>query len=475
MKASAPFLARAHELSDAGKVDSLLEVIDNLLNSSPGSLRQVGELLATNHSNECYDAPRREKLEKLLARVTTMLKSAAPSAADNALFFRLRLKHADILEMLGRSRTAASLRNNWLRRAPKQETSPSGDRFRVMFKLRRYREAFTEGEALLDRYAPLGDGARKALSWPWRNVQAENFERLKGALSGELAALRKLLDARPESVWALFYSGVILQRCGDAVALDALVPLIKRGRGRYDWMWFEIGRAKLFGMDFRGARDAFVRARDAVPPIDWRTLAYLGEAYMCLGEPRRALEQFSRSEKDASPSRLGETLSWKGELLLWSGAYREASRTLDRAIELDAPYAHCWRGASAVCLGRPADALAHLDAAIRLKPQDLEARIWRGEANRLLGDTRAALSDLDYVLDRSHSIWALINRALLRAADGDRAAMIRDCERIPMEMIERGKSGPGAKPAERLRRLLRLAKGFRRDEAYAQAVWTRNC
>ncbi|UPT75018.1 MAG: tetratricopeptide repeat protein [Elusimicrobiota bacterium] len=165
-----------------------------------------------------------------------------------------------------------------------------------------------------------------------------------------------------------------------------------------------------------------------------------------------------------------------GELELWLGGYARALELTARACRMGAPFAHGWKGAALLKLGRPARALKQLDHALSLFPNDAEARLWRAETNRELGRHREALKELETVLPE-HRVWVLVNRALCRYALGDAAGMASDVESLPENVVAHvrarsGLEGPldPARTARLLEAALRLGRGFRRAE-YGQAVW----
>ena len=110
-------------------------------------------------------------------------------------------------------------------------------------------------------------------------------------------------------------------------------------------------------------------------------------------------------------------------------------------------------------------------------PRDFEAYVWRGEARRELGLYREALKDLNEE-SLAHKkreppiwLWALVNRALVKAALGDAAGLRADFDALPSYFTEylRAKTGLGD-PEALLKASLELSRGFRREE-YRQAIW----
>lgn len=109
-------------------------------------------------------------------------------------------------------------------------------------------------------------------------------------------------------------------------------------------------------------------------------------------------------------------------LHLWRGEFRQAAQHAANAIALNPghPAARRIRGAAAAMQGRPALALAALDAAIQLDPRDAEAFVWRAEVRRRLGRLQDALEDLTRSLALVPAqLGAFINSALVKLALGE--------------------------------------------------------
>ena len=68
-------------------------------------------------------------------------------------------------------------------------------------------------------------------------------------------------------------------------------------------------------------------------------------------------------------------------------------------------------------------------------------------------------------------LWARFNRALVKAALGDKPGMIADFEAIPAFVVRHIQDKAGLTGIEEILQAgLRLSRGFRRDE-YRQAIW----
>lgn len=347
--------------------------------------------------------------------------------------------------------------------APGRELSRA-DRFKALMRLGRCAEAVRLAETIIDAGAALPD--LRAFCDPWERDNRPDRE----APQTDLAALSRALRTAP-GPWRGFYLGSLggPKGLGHFDALPA--------GGRYRWMHYNAAMEALFSGRFRRAVRSFhIALRHE--PMDWRAHGYLSEAYACIDEPARARAQMARGLAAAPGSERAQVYAWWGELELWLGGYARALALTTRACAMGAPFAHGWKGAALLKLGRREEALAQLDAALRLYPNDEEARLWRAEAKRELGRGREALEELKTVT-LQHWVWVLFNRALAKRALGDERGMTSDFERLPPAVIahvrrELGLRGSApldpARTAELLEAGLRLARGFRRGE-YGQAVW----
>lgn len=353
----------------------------------------------------------------------------------------------------GSARLALSLLARWIGTPEEERAELSlavakgsvlsrADRFRALMRLGRCREAARLGEEILDDGVTLLE--LRAFWDPWEKDNRPDRE----APLGDARALR----AAP-APWRGFYLGGALPR-----------------GPRYRFMHYNAAMEALFSGSFRAAVRSFrvaLRGR----PVDWRAHGYLAEAYACVDEPSLARREMARACAAAPRLERAQALAWRGELDLWLGHYDDALERTTRAAAGGSPFAHGWRGAALLKLGRREEALAQLDAALRLYPGDEEARLWRAEARRELGRFRESLADLELVT-RQHRVWILFNRALAKRGLGDEAGMKADFEALPAEVAARAAfaAGPRAEIAEILEAGLRLGRGFRRGE-YGQAVW----
>jgi tetratricopeptide (TPR) repeat protein len=114
------------------------------------------------------------------------------------------------------------------------------------------------------------------------------------------------------------------------------------------------------------------------------------------------------------------------------GRYAEALADLDRAIGLqpDDAWAIARRGEAYRLMGRYAEALADLDRAIGLQPDDAWAIASRGETYRLMGRYAEALADLERAIGlQPDYAWAIARRGEAYRLMGRYAEALADLER----------------------------------------------
>lgn len=414
-------------------------------------------------ASEREAAARRERAALLRERALAYDVPNAPERREEALAAWRAAASADPAD--GSARIAESLLLRWvgrpaeeraaLRRAlAKGSVLDRAARFRALMRLRRCAEAARLAERTLDAGPSLAD--LRAFWDPW---EKDDRPERGGPEADWRAVGRSLRGVR--GPWRAFYLGML-----DGPRGLGHFDGLPRG-GRYGWMQYGAAMKALFSGGFRRAIDSFgVALRRA--PADWRGHGYLAEAHACVDEPALALRQMARAAAAAPPPERAQALAWQSELDLWLGDYETALARASRAAELGAPFAHGWKGAALLKLGRPAEAAAQLDRALAMYPHDDEARLWRAEARRELGRFEEALDDLAGVT-RQHGVWILINRALARRALGDEAGMRADFAALP-EAVARRLLAADARLPEALEAGLRLGRGFRRGE-YGQAVW----
>jgi tetratricopeptide (TPR) repeat protein len=342
---------------------------------------------------------------------------------------------------------------------------PRADRFRALMKLGRHKEAVAAAERILDEGPSVNDLRVFWDPWEWDD-RLPRSDRLK-----ELKRLERALGRKP-SPWLHYYRAELLGPDGAA----EFQPIAAFPRARYGWMFAKAGLSAHCGARFEQAVAWFKLALEA-KPADWRTHGFLAEAYLCLRRPAEAFAEMEKARRAAAPEDAGQALAWSGALDLWLGRYEEALVRLEKACALDAPCAYSWRAAALLKLGRPAEALEKLDDALRRYPRDFEAYVWRGEAKRELGLYAEALRDLNeekLAVPKQEPpiwLWALVNRALVKAALGDGPGLKADFDALPAYFVDyvRAKTGLSDREAV-LRASLDLSRGFRREE-YRQAIW----
>lgn len=341
----------------------------------------------------------------------------------------------------------------------------AGDRFRALMKLGKHKEAVAAAEKILDAGATLNDIRIFWDPWEWDDRRPRE-DRLK-----ELKAFERALGPKSKSPWLHYYRAELLGPDG----LDHFAPIASFPAARYGWMFSKAGLSALCAARFDTAVKWFKIAAKS-RPVDWRTLGFLAETYLCLLRPDDAFAELEKMQALAGPD-AGQVLAWRGAIDLWLGKYEDALVKLDDAVRLDAQCAFCWRAAVLLKLGRPDEALAGLDETLRRFPRDFEAYVWRGEAKRALGRYADSLKDLN---EESYDdpkreppiwLWALINRALVKGALGDRAGLEADFKAVPAYVVDYIRAKTGLDDPEKILRAgLELARGFRREE-YRQAIW----
>lgn len=399
----------------------------------------------------------------------SLLKEALRSLDAPARHLRLTL--ASVLLHQGKPDEVKSV----LAAPASTETSWKGsiperlDRFKTLVFSKEYRLAFKEAERILDRAS--SSDVVAVLALPWGNLHSDNDAGVvRSALESDIDVLSRLA-ARARTPWPFFYRAVLLSACGEHGSEGAFEDVVRFSRRRYGWMWLEVGRARMARSNFAGAVEAFGIALASVKPEDWKIRAYRGQAAMLLGKRGMAFKDFDAACRVAPASERGEAIAWAGEMHLWRGSYALAKRLLDEAVALGALYAYGWRAGARLGLGDVTGALADADQALRLYPNDQESRVWRGEALRILGRHAEALD----VLGRAPvGVWARVNRALAFAALGDAQRARADYDLLPNALVSAARKSLKSRRGrikEILERCLALARGMRREESYAQAIW----
>lgn len=405
-------------------------------------------------SSQAYRSSTRiARAGKLLARLLKLEPAAA----------RPRLIAGGILFASGEVARGRALISQALR-LDRGELDP-GEVFAGLMKLGRYKEAIAAAERILDVKPSLA--ALRALRDPWEWDDRPLAERAR-----ELLKLERALAPRARRAWVPYYRAD-LRGPEELRQFAALAALPRR---RYGWMFAKAGLAALCAGRFQEAEKS-LRGALSYKTTDWRTRGFLAEALLCQGREAAAFAEMDRALPEAPADEAGQVAAWRGAFDLWLGRYESAIKRFDEALALGAPYALTWKAGALLKLGRAREALALLDKALELFPRDLEAYVWRGEAKRRLGLHKEALKDLDEPTltdpDRATPIWlwALFNRALVKAALGDRAGLKADFDAIPARIREHVKAKTGHEDMVKLLEAgLELSRGFRREE-YQQAIW----
>jgi tetratricopeptide (TPR) repeat protein len=326
-----------------------------------------------------------------------------------------------------------------------RELGPA-DRFKALMRLGRYKDAAAVAEKTLDRGLTLLDF--RAFSDPWEKDNRPDRDAPQTDIS-KLSAL--------PAPWREYYLGSL----GGPKGLKHFDTLPTNTR--YRWMHYNAAMEALFSDHFREAIRWFNIALQQ--PMDWRAHGYLSEAYVCVDSPAKARAEMAKALSAAPENERAQVYAWWGELELWLGGYTRSLELTTKACAMGAPFAHGWKGAALLKLGRKTEALEQLDAALKLYPKDEEAILWRAEAKRELGRPKEALKELKPLPQQMP--WVLFNRALALRDLGDEAGMRSAFESLPAAVIARVRRGT---VSQSLEAGLKLARGFRRNE-YNQAIW----
>lgn len=260
--------------------------------------------------------------------------------------------------------------------------------------------------------------------------------------------------------------GVLLFSQEEQAAAMAVFSGLKNSDAtRYGWMRFPAGWLCLYKLRFAEAAEYFSAAAKS-PFSRFPAGGRMAEVLFCTGRRSEALAAITRVRVSSEGTPYHSSLlAWEGELLLFSGKYEEAIALERLALKGHDDAAHCWLGAALACSGKLAEALTELDIAVKLFPTDMEARTWRAEVLRRLGDARRSRSELREVFAlRARHPWALVNRALLSCAEGDIASALNDI--VEARAVLGLEKGSARKPEREAQALLSLARGNRRDDLY---------
>lgn len=467
----------------AGRLERAEAALRRALLSGPGDTgvgRQLAEVLlmreqAAESRHQAARAAKGEQVRSLLEQLKAAGQAYRASGrirkANILLARMIKLDAADARAYLiaggilfssgavarGRDLIARALRRD------QGELLP-GERFAALMKLGRYKAAIAAAERLLDGRPGLADIRALRDPWDWDDRPLAGRRR-------ELLKLERALG-KAGGPWLPYYRAD-LRGPEELRQFEKLKALPKR---RYGWMFSKPGLATLCAGRFLEA-ESWLRGALAYKTVDWRTRGFLAETLLCLRRPKEAFAEMDRALPEAPADEAGQVVAWRGALDLWLGRYESAVKRFDSALRLGAPYALSWRAAALLKLGRSEEALSQLDSALALYPRDLEAYVWRGEAKRALGRYQDALKDLNEPTlagaDRATPIWlwALFNRALAKAALGDRVGLKADFDAIPAYIRDYIRRKTGHTEMEKILEAgLELSRGYRREE-YKQAIW----
>lgn len=402
----------------------------------------------------------------------------APAAAGFERACSLRPGHlpaylhwAETLMRQGRLARMRAVLKTALRRAVVDASSPVSDlltRYRLAAVSGDFDEAERLGESVLDLSRALPH--LETLAWP---VLLENYSRLDKP-AGYVRALDRALDrfvaARPGSPWGRYFRLYLTNRMRErrpSVRTDGLF-LRALDATRYGWMRYEAGTYGLHTGDPRRALADFTAAERCSTPPNWRARCRIADVQLTMGDAAAAKASLRRAEKIAGPRKRGAVLAHKSGILLLVGEYRAALRAVTAGVAAGARnFPHWYRGAALLKLGRRAEALAALDAALVKEPEDDVARLWRAEALLRLGRRAESAAESGRVLrDDRGNPYALILRGL---ASGTNGAARRALRLVPSAMRRRAKLGDlEAGPA--LERILELSRGLRKPGCMS-AFW----
>ena len=282
-----------------------------------------------------------------------------------------------------------------------------------------------------DRTGGLRDMER-ALSLPCRAWNHAWYGRVKLTMGRDPSGLRALDRAvalEPRNGWLRAWRGEARRRLGlrGAMADFDRALALENGREAGLIFWWR-GLGRLQQGKAAAALDDLTRAAKDIPAHPGPAKAR-AEALRRLGRRREwleALETATRLDPRALQHLRGRPASE------WESMAEELSRLLERAPRLAA--GRRWRGLLLTWLGRPQEALADLDAAVRLKRSDAAGWAWRGAALRALGRATESAASLDRALTLQPSraeAWLERSRAALALGDAkgalaslDRAAAL---------------------------------------------------
>lgn len=337
--------------------------------------------------------------------------------------------------------------------------------FRAYCAVGKYADAFKAAEKIMHSNTITID----ELSDPFVGAMSADFIKKQLDLVSRAKVPKRL------KIWKTFYKATLNRRinCEELKKISELIV------GKYVWMKYPLA------IDLRNNRNfvksiKFLTEAKKVRPKDWLLNCAIAEALLCNGQKQEAFKQFEKIYSDKF-MRNANVKAWKGECHIFTGQYAKAITDLDSAIVRENPIAYTWRGAAHFKSGMCRQALKDLNRAVRHRPNDLEARVWRGEVYRILKKFKRALLDLNFVIKQNRGyLWAYFNRALIKNTLKDYSGMKQDFDEINNhELIDIIKKRLNLKLSGKITRKqiveilikgLEFAKGNRRDDNYLLTI-----
>ncbi len=157
-----------------------------------------------------------------------------------------------------------------------------------------------------------------------------------------------------------------------------------------------------------------------------------GLSYLQTGDLVRALVDFEHAlEYSVAPEDQAAVLVDRAEILLRQERFNDALADLDSAIELwpDEVFGRMLRARLHEIEGRSGEAMADYDELLLLLPESSDVLVERGIFHLRLGDEEAAARDFDEAVARfPDDSYARLERAIFRAESGDIGAALADIE-----------------------------------------------
>ncbi|MCX5795647.1 MAG: tetratricopeptide repeat protein [Elusimicrobia bacterium] len=431
--------------------------------------------------------PRQAGTRTILAGV--LLAQGRPAQAESQLARALAESPAGVpegwvsalLRLIAAGRYGRGLERAMLKAAPDGAPRSWTQVFSALLCAGRYPQAFRLAEAMLLRLGP--PEVPTDFLWPW-SPKARRAVGEQGFCAAELERVRRAGRGGLFPHWFAYCRAVLLDQLGrKREALAERRAVSRRPESRYCWMQ-QVFVLPLLSLEDFASVIAVSRRILRHSPRNWWVRCRTAEALLAAGRAGEGRRELEEAQRLAAEAERPEVLTWYGEVLLWQGRYREALAKFDESVRLGGQtFVYGWRGAARLKLGDLHGALADLDRARELDRKDFETLVWRGEAYRLLGRHAEALRELDAAVARAPgSCWGYFNRGLVRAALGDREGLAADLGMIPKDITAFLRRRLGLRqdrplsPRDMSRLLaagLDLARGIRRTESYLGRLWMR--